>query len=303
MNKRLSKSEFLFAYMIIISLACLVGGFFFGAYYMKSKIAAEQAAIVEQQRLEAERERQLREQKLYSEQDFIRFYYAVYAPFLELKRVHFEKMEAWPDQDPATRKDSIKALIEAAKQTTTQLGKEVPLPTSPLLVQAHTQYQAGARAYLDGMKQLLSDQNNNALSPDEITARLALTNWFKANEQFYHSLAAWESAYVTKQPLPKELPAAVSIEQWKQLPFHYKTYLAATAMTAHNKWGGYNPEDLTARLDLLFESDDVKNLGIKDLHAAVRVLTATDAVHSGDFKEFQHKHYSSLKTPEIPLYR
>ncbi|USG63552.1 hypothetical protein NDK47_15350 [Brevibacillus ruminantium] len=303
MNKRLSRSEFLFAYMIIISLACLVGGFFFGAYYMKSKIASEQAAVLEQQRLEAEREQQLREQKLYSEQDFIRFYYAIYAPFLELKRNHFEKMEAWPNLDQTKRKETLKSLIDAAKQTSTKLEKEVPLPTSPLLVQAHSQFQSGARAYLDGMKQLLSDQNSNALTPDEITIRLGLTSWFQANEQLYHSLAVWESAYVTKQPLPKEVPDNVSIDQWKRLPFHYKTYIAALSMTAHKKWGDYNPEDLTARMDLLFESDDVKNLGIKDVNAAVKLLTATDAVHSGDFKEVKNKHYNRLKTPEIPLYQ
>ncbi|MEJ8544909.1 hypothetical protein [Brevibacillus borstelensis] len=303
MNKRLSKSEFIFAYMIIITLACFVGGFFFGAYYMKSKIDAQQTAALEQQKLEAERERQLREQKLYSEQDFIRFYYAVYAPVLDLKRAHFEKMEAWPNLDRSAKKDALEQLLQAAKQTDKQLGKEVPLPTSPLLVEAHSQFQAGVRAYLDSMKQLLSDQNSNALSPADISARLSLTNWYKASEQVYHSLAIWESAYVTKQSLPKEVPANVSADQWRQLPFHYKTYIAAVSIAGHKKWGDYNPEDLTARIDLLFGSDDAKNLGIKDADAAVRLLTATDAVHNGDFKEVQGKHYSSLKAPEIPLYR
>lgn len=303
MNKRLSKSEFIFAYMIIITLACFVGGFFFGAYYMKSKIEAQQAAVLEQQKLEAERERQLREQKLYSEQDFIRFYYAVYAPVQELKRAHFEKMVAWPNLDKSAQKDALEQLVEAAKQTGKQLDKEVPLPTSPLLVQAHSQFNTGVRAYLDGMKQLLSDQNSNALSPAAISSRLSLDGWFKGSEQFYHSLAVWESAYVTKQTLPKDVPANVSADQWKQLPFHYKTYIAAHSISAHKKWESYSPEDLTARLDLLFGSDDAKNLGIKDVDAAVRLLTATDAVHSGDFKEVQGKHYSSLKAPEIPLYR
>lgn len=152
---------------------------FFGAYYMKSKIEAQQAAVLEQQKLEAERERQLREQKLYSEQDFIRFYYAVYAPVQELKRAHFEKMAAWPNLDKSAQKDALEQLVEAAKQTGKQLDKEVPLPTSPLLVQAHSQFNTGVRAYLDGMKQLLSDQNSNALSPAAISSRLSLDGWFK----------------------------------------------------------------------------------------------------------------------------
>ncbi|MGG1659609.1 hypothetical protein [Brevibacillus sp. NRS-1366] len=80
MTKRLKKSEFMMAYMIIITLACTVGGFFFGAHYMKTKLETEQTAALEAKQKEAEKERLLREQKLYSEQDFIRFYYAVYAP-------------------------------------------------------------------------------------------------------------------------------------------------------------------------------------------------------------------------------
>ncbi len=77
MTKRLKKSEFMMAYMIIITLACTVGGFFCGAHYMKTSIEAEQAAAMEAKQKEAEKEKMLREQKLYSEQDFIRFYYAV----------------------------------------------------------------------------------------------------------------------------------------------------------------------------------------------------------------------------------
>jgi hypothetical protein len=65
----------------------------------------------------------------------------------------------------------------------------------------------------------------------------------------------------------------------------------------------FNPEDLTARLDLLFQSSEAQTLGITDVPAAMRLLQASDAVRSGDFKQLQAKLYRNLKTPEIPLYR
>lgn len=305
MTKRLKKSEFMMAYMIIITLACTVGGFFFGAHYMKTQLESEQVAALEAEKKEAEKEKLLREQKLYNEQDFIRFYYAVYAPMLDLKQAHFDTMDKWNKLDTDQREEGLKQLSKHAEQTRKELEKNVPLPTSPMLSQAHATFTNSVRAYLDSMEQIRSDQNSNALTPATIAASMTLfqNNWLTAQEMVYHSVASWESAYVVKQPLPKQLPGNVTTAQWKQYPFHYRTYLAAVAMSASNQWSIYSPEDLTARLDMLIASNEVQSLGIKDLTAAVKVLNATDAVHAGDFKRLSTQLYSVLKAPEIPLYK
>ncbi|GED56212.1 hypothetical protein ABER61_06175 [Brevibacillus formosus] len=303
MTKRLKRTEFMMAYMIIITLACTVGGFFFGAHYMKTQLESEQAAVLEAEKKEAEKEKLLREQKLYNEQDFIRFYYAVYAPLLDLKQAHFDTMGKWNQMSESERTEGLKQLSKLADQTRKELEKNVPLPTSPMLRQAHTTFTNSVRAYLDSMEQIRSDQNN--ATPASIGANLTLfqNNWLTAQEMVYHSIASWESAYVVKQAMPKQVPGAVSTAQWKQYPFHYRTYLAAVAMSASNQWSSYNPEDLTARLDLLIASNEVQALGIKDLAAAVKILNATDAVSAGDFKRLNTQLYSVLKAPEIPLYK
>ncbi|GEC90859.1 MULTISPECIES: hypothetical protein [Brevibacillus] len=303
MTKRLKRTEFMMAYMIIITLACTVGGFFFGAHYMKTQLESEQAAVLEAEKKEAEKEKLLREQKLYNEQDFIRFYYAVYAPMLDLKQAHFDTMDKWNQMNETERTDGLKQLSKLADQTRKELEKNVPLPTSPMLRQAHTTFTNSVRAYLDSMEQIRSDQNN--ATPASIGASLTLfqNNWLTAQEMVYHSIASWESAYVVKQAMPKQVPEAVNTAQWKQYPFHYRTYLAAVAMSASNQWSSYNPEDLTARLDLLIASNEVQALGIKDLAAAVKILNATDAVSAGDFKRLNTQLYSVLKAPEIPLYK
>ncbi|EJL25960.1 hypothetical protein [Brevibacillus sp. BC25] len=303
MTKRLKRTEFMMAYMIIITLACTVGGFFFGAHYMKTQLESEQAAVLEAEKKEAEKEKLLREQKLYNEQDFIRFYYAVYAPLLDLKQAHFDTMDKWNQMNESERTDGLKQLSKLADQTRKELEKNVPLPTSPMLRQAHSTFTNSVRAYLDSMEQIRSDQNN--ATPDSIGASLTLfqNNWLTAQEMVYHSIASWESAYVVKQAMPKQLPGTVNTAQWKQYPFHYRTYLAAVAMSGSNQWSSYNPEDLTARLDLLIASNEVQALGIKDLAAAVKILNATDAVSAGDFKRLNTQLYSVLKAPEIPLYK
>ncbi|WJQ84011.1 hypothetical protein [Brevibacillus brevis] len=303
MTKRLKRTEFMMAYMIIITLACTVGGFFFGAHYMKTQLESEQAAVLEAEKKEAEKEKLLREQKLYNEQDFIRFYYAVYAPLLDLKQAHFDTMDKWNQMNESERTEGLKQLSNLADQTRKELEKNVPLPTSPMLRQAHVTFTNSVRAYLDSMEQIRSDQNK--ATPASIGASLTLfqNNWLTAQEMVYHSIASWESAYVVKQAMPKQLPGTVNTAQWKQYPFHYRTYLAAVAMSANKQWSSYNPEDLTARLDLLIASNEVQALGIKDLAAAVKILNATDAVSAGDFKRLNTQLYSVLKAPEIPLYK
>jgi hypothetical protein len=305
MKKRLSKSEFILAYMIIITLACFVGGFFLGAGYMKAKMEAVQAAKAEAEKEQAEKERLLRERKLYSEQDFIRFYYGVYAPLLDLKQAHFATLEQLAGKPKDEQLSALKDLAKAAEETLEQVEKDVPLSTSPLLVQAHTNYRNSIRAYLDGIEQIRSDQNSNAFTPEGIASRLTLftNSWLKAQGFLYQALATWESVYATKRPLPNTLPETVSIQQWKQYPFHYRTYLAAEYLAQMNWYEPFNPEDLAARLDLLFRSNEAQLLGIKDVQAAMRLLQASDAVRSGDFKQLQGKLYQNLMTPEIPIYR
>lgn len=304
MQKRLKKTDYMMAYMIIITLACTIGGFFFGAYFMKAQIESAQAAALEAEQREAEKERLLQEQKLYNEQDFIRFHYAVYAPVLSLKSAHFETMDNWAQMDRNAQSDSLEKLVRTAEETLAVLQKEVALPTSPLLQQAHDNFTTSVRAYLDCMEQVRTDQNSNALTTSEIGARLAplQESWLKAQEQLYLSFATWESAYVSKQPLPQAAPETVTIEQWKQYPFHYRTYVSAVAMTGERQWKAFNPEDLTVRLDSLLSSSDAATFGIRDVAGAVRLLYATDAIHPGDFKQFKTKFLPDLKAPEVPLY-
>lgn len=305
MTKRLKKSEFMMAYMIIITLACTIGGFFFGAHYMKNKIETAQAQALEAQKQEAEKERLLQEQKLYSEQDFIRFYYAVYSPVLDLKKAHFDVMNQWGQMDKKAQEQALKQLSQTAEATLKSVDKTVSLQTAPLLLQAQAQFKNSVRAYLDSMDQVRTDQNSNALTPGDISNRMTPfhENWLKAQELVYQSFATWESAYVVKTPLPQALPEKITIEQWKTYPFHYRNYVTAVTLSHDHQWRAFNPEDLTVRLDSLFSSNDAQALGIHDVHAAVRLLFATDAIHPGDFKQLHSRIYSDLPTPEVPLFK
>jgi hypothetical protein len=290
--------------MIIITLACFVGGFFLGAGYMKSKFEAEMAQAAKAEKEKAEKEKLLKEQKMYKEQDFVRFHYSVYAAASSVKQKHFELLANLSGKP----KQAQVALLEEMKETVeNRLGnmeKEIVLATSPLLAEAKAEFVQSLRAYLDGIDQLLSDQTSNALQNELVAARLQpfQSSWLKAEGLMYRAAATWESAYVSKKPLPPVKPAAVTLEQWAGYPFHYRVFVTSEYLSQLKLLQPYTPLDMTARIDSLLASDQAKALGLKDIPAAVRVLQATDAVRSGDFRSLRPKLYANVKTPEMPLY-
>jgi hypothetical protein len=197
-------------------------------------------------------------------------------------------------------------MQESAEKHLKEVQNGVIPSTSPLLIQAKSEYEQSLRAYLDGIDQLRSAQNSNALPADQLHSMPQLLpfidGWLKAQSDTYQAIATWESAYVTKRSLPKELPGSVSMEKWNSYPFHYRNYLSAVFLAQLHMFDDYDPIDMTARIDALVKANQVQALGVKDIQTAVKMLHATDAVRRGDFKQMRAKLYEELKTPEIPLF-
>ncbi|GAA4709322.1 hypothetical protein [Brevibacillus fulvus] len=302
--KRLQKSEFILTYMIIISFACFIGGFFLGAGYMKAKADAQTAAQQAQAKALAEREKLLKEQKLYKDQDFTRFYYGIYAPAAELKQRHFETLDKL-DGKPRNEQEKLLAeLSELAEDNLKDLQKEVILNSSPLLVQAKADYTQSLSTYLDGIEHVLSAQTNTAYTAEQISSQLQpfQQNWLNADAELYQAVATWDSAYASKRPLPNVNPLQATLTQWKSAPFHFKVFVVAENMAAHKKLYSFTPLDLTARLDAIMQSEQNPVLALKNVSSAVELLTATNAVRAGDYQKLRAKLYQSLQTPEMPLY-
>ncbi len=306
MSKRLTKTEYITVYAIIITLGCFVGGFFLGAAQMKATIKAELAAAAKVEREKAEKEKMLSEQKLYRDQDFIRFYYGAYNTIKECKDSHFAYAEKIRGKSHAEQISMLKELQKSVKEKANELSK-VNLPdSSPLLIDAKDAYVKALQAYVAGIDQVLSDNTIDRIDADQFAAAVQLpafaSLWHQADANLYKAFAIWESVYVSKQPMPKEPPANVSAVQWKQYSFLFRNYLSAEYMRQLPAFTPYSPIDLTARLDTVIDSGKMEALGSKDIASAVRILNATDAVRSGDFRNQRNRLYPGMKTPEIPLF-
>jgi len=306
MANRLKKSEYLLTYMIIITLACFVGGFFLGAGVMKSKMEAEYAQAAELEKEKERNEALKKEQRLYKESDFVSFYYNAYLPLQAFKDDHLyyaANLQGKSKTEQLALSREMKKKV-AAKLKEVEKGT-VPT-TSPLLVESKQKYLVSLASYQEGLDRILDDVTGVSFSAADIAAQNHLSDfknhWLLAQTTMYKAIAVWEEMYVTKRPMPKANIQTLSIPLWKSYPYHYKNYLLSDHLRKSQEVARYNPEDLAARIDSVIKANKESSLGWKDIPFAINAITLTDAVHAGDFKELRAKLYQGLKTPEIPLF-
>lgn len=306
MSKRLTKSEYLLTYMIIITFVCFIGGFFLGAGVMKARIQAEAEEMAKREQEQKEKEKLFQQQKMYRDQDFIRFYYGVQAHMRELKDKHFAVAQELDGKHRSEQISMIKDLLKMAETKQDELDKASLPETSPLLLDAKRAYQNSLGAYVLALEQIIDQMGTNSLSSDSFGSmrqHLGFVNeWNHAQTLYYQAMALWESVYVTKKRFTQLQPQQVASTQWKAYPFHYRNYLAAQSMSQTKQFHPFYPEDLTSRIDSVVQTVSPDSLGWKDIAHATRILQTTDAVRLGDFMALKDKLYPELKSPEIPLF-
>ncbi|WP_019122928.1 hypothetical protein [Brevibacillus massiliensis] len=265
--QRLKKTDYLLTYMIIITFASFIGGFFLGASVMKGKIYAEQA-------VQSDRGTQ----NMYPDKDFITYYYNVYEPMQKFKAEYF-RMNGQQEADTSQK------LQKLAKKTLQEVEKASVPETSPLLLQAKHEYIRSLKAYTE-------DDGSSDFD----------TAWLRADADMYKAVATWEQLYVTKKSTSLQVPKSISFSQWKEYPFHYRNYISAEYLYQTKKLVDYRPVDLTAKLDSVIANDQAASLGWTDVPFAIRVLTTTDAVRTGDFSSLRKQVYPKVAFPEMPLF-
>lgn len=304
MGKRLNRADYFIAYMIIISLACFIGGFFLGAGVMKSRSQAEIEAITKEYTNKLNQDNLEKEKKLYKEEDFVSFYYNVLAPVEKFKAAHFTYQSSLENASGKEIKSLSSDAIDEADETLKAI-EQVNVPdSSPLLKQAKQEYIQSLQAYMDGMNQMI-DGDTTEMTPQALTQHLETfkRKWLRAQADFYKAVAFWEEMYVTNKPLVRKISQTnISIEQWRSYPFHLRNYITSENLYRNNVMVPYQPEDITSRIDGVISANQAKALGWRDIPFAFRVLHATDAVRPGDFKSLKSKLYPGFKSPEIRFF-
>lgn len=300
-SNRLSKIEYLVTYMIIISLACFIGGFFFGAHVMKNRYLEEKAAVEKAEQEKREREKKLLEQRIYKEQDLVSFYYHIYAPLENFRREHFRFLNNFQTYSEREQEDLVEHILEQATQTISEVKKGTPSHSSPLLIQAKSEYLRSLQAYTEGVDNWWTSSNHSSASLNQHLQQFH-NLWLQAQIDFYESIALWEQANVTKQVTRLPTTQALPLTKWKTLTFHQRNYLSALNLARWKRVTEFNPEDMTAKIDSVIQSGQTEAAGWKDINQAGLALLATNAVLPDEYSKRKDTLYPNVKVPEIPLF-
>lgn len=301
MEKRLNRTDYLFALLFIVMLVCVLGAFFFGVRTGQQQVEGKY------QKLLAPKDA-AKEPGAYEQQVLVSFYHTIYSPYREFEQKWFQTMSKLELRSSTV--DAAAQLKELGQVAAAQYDKlqSKPVPaSSPLLVEAQQNYLKGLKLFGDAIKEMSSKANSmkdgdfvagfnsNAYYND--ARNYALT----AQKNYFDSIVKWnQSIDVNYKPL--DVSKKLSLSDWGQLSLNSKNDYIAAAMLNQKWFKPFKPQDLTLRIDEFISSGQAKKLNLADVQQALDLMIGTDAVRAGDFIRGKQKFYSGETLPQLPFF-
>ncbi|CCF14266.1 MULTISPECIES: hypothetical protein [Brevibacillus] len=306
MTKRLSKHEYIVTYMIILSLTCLVVGFFWGANVVQSKMDEQLTQLQQLTHQTHNQEKLIREKKLYPEQDFTHYYYSFYEPLSTFQTDYFYYVANLQGKTLEEQKGVHSQLKQVVQTKIEQLEKVYISERSPLLVASRNQFLGSLHTLHNSLTKAMADTKGSHYSSEDIAALRHAedfqSEYLQAQTKFYHAIAMWEQIYVLQHPIGDVDITSLTFAAWDTLPFHYRNYISARYMENIRSIPQFFPQDLTASIDARIKNKETVKLGWQNIPFGVNVLIASNGVHAGDFVQLNKKIYPALSLPEVPIY-
>jgi hypothetical protein len=302
MNKRLTRTDYLFALMFIFMLVCILGAFFYGLQVGKQKSDQKYEKLLHADNAIIE------EPGAYDQQVLVSFYHTIYLPFREFQNKWFDQLRQIETNNSTVDASAVlKELSKLSEEKYKDLqGKTAP-NSSPLLQQAHQGYLKSLKLFTDALTsfqskansmpraELLTQMNTNAFFQE--AKNQALT----AQKDYYESVVKWNQTMdYTLQPF--DLNKTASLEEWKQMKLNVKNLYVTSLLMNQKAFVPYYPQDVTIRIDDFIASGQAAKLGANDVKQTFNLLLSTDAVRPGDFIKGKAKWYSSELLPLLPFF-
>lgn len=242
----------------------------------------------------------------YQQQDLVTFYHNVFLPYREFKRnwnVQVDGLARSTDarQNAATLKNlSILADKQYDKVTQDSLFTNSPmlyesqlniLKSLTLFSQASGKVTAGASG-AEAAKLLRSDNFTSS------AVRFGLL----AQKNFYDSMLKWGSKNHSSIPQQSGELKTLSFIQWKKMPLLLKNASIANIMLNRGIYAGYDPQDITAKIDDMIYSGTASSLKLNDIQSSVTLLISTGAVQEQDFIKWREQYYGKEIIPQLPFF-
>lgn len=302
MDKRLTRSDFVFILVFIFMLVFALGAFFFGMKIGTDRTDAKYYDLVKQRK-------EAGDQTAYNQSYLVSFYHTVYLPFREFNLKWSESMKQIESQtggtDASSLLKSLSKLAEDKYQNT--LTQTVP-DTSPLLVEAQEEYLKSLKLFAKAADNMQASANQVAptvlmgnISKDASFTE-AMNFALSAQKKYFDSIVKWHQLMDSSAKGTEALSGELAFNDWSQLDLNLKNAYLAGLLIQSRTFGSYTPQDVTLRVDDMIRTGQAKKLNLTTVPQVVELLVNTQAVRPGDFVQGKSKYYGGEMLPQLPFF-
>ncbi|WP_379129116.1 hypothetical protein [Paenibacillus sp. sgz500958] len=298
MKSRTSRTQMLYSLGFLFFLISAFAAFFTGVKVGADKMETKYT------RLNAEAAEEF--SGSYQQQDLVTFYHNVFLPYREFKRDWNDEVDKLSrTSDSRENKAILKNLGILADKQYKKVNQDSIFKNSPLLQESQLNILKSLTLFSQA-----SDKVTAGATGSE-TAKLLKSNTFTTNamkyglqaqKDFYVSMLKWGSK--TNSKIPSQLTEAKSLNfiEWKKMPLLLKNATIANLMMNHDIYAGYDPQDITAKIDDLIYSGTASSLNLKDVQSSVSLLISTGAIQEQDFIKWRDQYYGKETVPQLPFF-
>lgn len=303
MEKRLSRTEYVFTLIFIFMLVCAVAAFFYGVNVGKQKAESKFAEL-------NKKEAKPPELAAYDQQNLVSFYHTILLPYQEFQKKWFEHLNAIEFQSTTVDPSSLlKELEKVANEKYNGIITMSMPEKSPLLKQAHENYLKSLKLFTDAIKRIQS--KTGALRGKALVTEIDNDPYFqeaknfalKAQQNYFDSIVKWNQ---TVDPQLKGTDGVgknnLPVMEWTQFNVNLKNAHIASLLQKGKYFMPYYPQDVTIRIDELIVSGQAKKLNLTEVDKMIEVLMGTGAVRPGDFLNDKGKWYGKETMPQLPFF-
>lgn len=299
MSRRTSRTQMLYTLVFLFFLICAFAAFFTGVKVGADKTEDKYESLVSTIGKEEF-------SGSYQQQDLVTFYHNVFLPYREFKRnwnIEVDKLAR--STNARANEATLKNLGILADQHYEKVNQDSLFTESPLLYQSQLNVLKSLTLFSKASTKI------SAISAGAETAKLLKSDPFtegavkyglQAQKNFYDSMLKWGSKNNDKIPSQVDVTKTLSFIQWKKMPLLLKNATIADMMLNRNVYEGFDPQDITAKIDDMIYSGTASSLNLTDVQSSLNLLISTGAVHEQDFIKWREQYYSKEMIPQLPFF-
>lgn len=299
MNSRTSRTQMLYTLGFLFFLISSFASFFTGVKVGADKTEAKYAQLTGHQSGEEF-------SGSYQQQDLVTFYHNVFLPYREFKRNWNDQVDSLArSSDARQNAATLKNLGILADKQYAKVSQDSLFTNSPLLYDSQLNILKSLTLFSQASGKVTAGSSGaeaaKLLRSDNFTAS-AVKFGLLAQKNFYDSMLKWGAKTNPAIPGHSGGQKTISFIQWKKMPLLLKNATIADIMLNRGIYAGYDPQDITAKLDDMIYSGTASSLKLTDIQASVSLLISTGAVQQQDFIKWREQYYGKEIMPQLPFF-